>query len=86
VAALMFLCLYEKGFRLLHANFSWGYMHAQFFVFMITLLLVIKNTKEWIKSYKAIFVVAEWAVLLYHLVCGINFLVFALGGNELGGF
>ncbi len=86
VAAGMFLCLYEKGFRLLHANFSWGYMHGMFFVFLITLLLVIKNTVQWRKSYKVVFVLAEWAVLLYHLGCGINFLAYALQGKELAGF
>lgn len=86
VAAAMFLCLYEKGFRMLHANFSWGYMHGMFFVFMITLILVIKNTIQWLKSYKIVFVLAEWAVLFYHLVCGINFLIYALEGNELAGF
>lgn len=86
VAAVMFLCLYEKGFRMLHANFSWGYMHGMFFVFMMTLLLVIKNTIQWVKSYRIVFVLAEWAVLFYHLVCGINFLVYALQGKELAGF
>ncbi|MCD7836406.1 MAG: hypothetical protein LUG83_07125 [Lachnospiraceae bacterium] len=86
VSAVMFLCLYEKGFRMLHANFSWGYMHGMFFVFMITLLLIIKNTVQWVKSYKIIFAMAEWALLLYHLACGAYFLLYALQGNELSGF
>jgi hypothetical protein len=86
VAAIMFLCLYEKGFRMLHANFSWGYMHAQFFMFMMTLVYVIKNTLEWRKSYKIVFVISEWIVLFYHLICGINFLIFNLQGNYLLGF
>ncbi len=86
VAAVMFLCLYEKGFRMLHANFSWGYMHGMFFVFLMTLFLVIKNTAEWFKSWKILFAAAEWAVLAYHLVCGVNFLVYALQGKELAGF
>lgn len=29
-ATLMFLVFYEKGFRMMHANFSWGYMHGMF--------------------------------------------------------
>ena len=82
----MFLIFYEKGFRMLHANFSWGYMHGMFFVFLMTLILVIKNTLEWFKSVKVVFVFAEWAVLLYHLVCGCNFLWYALQGKDLGGF
>lgn len=83
---VMFLFLYEKGFRMIHANFSWGYMHGMFFVFFITLVLVIKNTIQWYKSFKIVFVLAEWAVLLYHLVCGIYFLWYALQGNNLAGF
>jgi len=86
MATGMFLCFYEKGFRMMHANFSWGYMHGMFFVFFISLVLVLKNTVEWRKSLKAVFLPAEWAVLMYHLVCGINFLVYALQGNDLAGF
>lgn len=82
----MFLFLYEKGFRMEHANFSWGYMHGMFFVFFMTLVLVLRNTMEWRKSWKAIFLPAEWAVFGYHLVCGVNFLWYALQGNDLAGF
>lgn len=82
----MFLCLYEKGFRMLHANFSWGYMHGMFFLFLMALVLVLQNSIEWRKSWKAIFLPAEWGVLLFHLVCGVNFLWYALQGNDLAGF
>lgn len=82
----MFLVFYEKGFRMEHANFSWGYMHGMFFVFFMTLVLVLRNSMEWRKSWKAIFLPAEWAVLGYHLVCGVNFLWYALQGNDLAGF
>lgn len=86
VGTVMFLFLYEKGFRMLHANFSWGYMHGMFFVFFITLGLVLSNTIEWKGSRKALFLPAEWAVLAWHLVCGVNFLWYALQGNDLAGF
>lgn len=86
VGAVTFLCLYEKGFRMMHANFSWGYMHGMFCVFMITLILVIKNTVQWWKTWKMLFVLAEWGVLSIHLICGVNFLMYALQGNALGGF
>ena len=82
----MFLFLYEKGFRMEHANFSWGYMHGMFFVFFLTLVLVLRNTIEWRKSWKVIFLPAEWAVFGYHLVCGVNFLWYALQGKDLAGF
>lgn len=86
VGMVLFLFLYEKGFRMEHANFSWGYMHGMFFVFFLTLVLVLRNTIEWCKSWKAIFLPAEWAVFGYHLVCGVNFLWYALQGNDLAGF
>ena len=82
----MFLVLYEKGFRMEHANFSWGYMHGMFFVFFMTLVIVLRNTVEWRKSWKFILLPAEWAVLGYHLVCGVNFLWYALQGKDLAGF
>lgn len=82
----MFLFFYEKGFRMEHANFSWGYMHGMFFVFFITLILVLQNTVRWYKSGKVVFVLAEWAVLCYHLACGVNFLWYALQGKDLAGF
>ena len=86
LATIMFLCFYEKGFRMEHANFSWGYMHGSFFVFFLTRALVLQNTIEWRKNWKVIFLPAEWAVFAYHLVCGVNFLVYALQGNDLAGF
>ncbi len=86
VATGMFLCLYEKGFRMLHANFSWGYMYGMFFVFLMTLVVMIQNTVQWRKSFKMVFVLAEWGVFFYHLVCGVNFLLYALQGKELAGF
>ena len=82
----MFLVFYEKGFRMLHANFSWGYMHGMFFVFLMTLIVMARNLREWWKSWKVIFVLGEIAVFLYHLVCGVNFLMYAVLGNDLAGF
>ena len=40
---LTFLICYEKGFRFSHMNFSWGYMHGLFFVFMVSILQMVKN-------------------------------------------
>ncbi len=85
-ATLMFLVFYEKGFRMMHANFSWGYMHGMFFVFLMTLIVMVKNIREWWKSWKVIFVIGEIAVFFYHLVCGVNFLMYAVMGNDLAGF
>ena len=50
------------------------------------MIVMVKNIREWWKSWKVIFVVGELAVLLYHLVCGVNFLMYAVMGNDLAGF
>ena len=55
-------------------------------VMRMALVLVLRNTIEWRKSWKVIFLPAEWAVFLFHLVCGINFLWYALRGKDLAGF
>ena len=39
---LEFLCLYEKGERLIHCNFAWGYIYGIFFVFVAGLMILIE--------------------------------------------
>ena len=53
---------------------------------MMTLIVMVKNIREWWKSWKVIFVIGEIAVFFYHLVCGVNFLMYAVMGNDLAGF
>lgn len=48
--------------------------------------MVLRNTIEWRKNWKRIFLPAERAVLAYHLVCGVNFLWYALQGKDLALF
>jgi hypothetical protein len=52
----------------------------------MTLIVMVKNIREWWKSWKVIFVIGEIAVFFYHLVCGVNFLMYAVMGNDLAGF
>ena len=41
---LMAFCLYEKGFREMDFNFSWGYMYGIFFAFVGALLTLLRAT------------------------------------------
>lgn len=41
---LLVACLYEKGWRIWHMNFAWGYMYGMFFVFICSALLLLDNT------------------------------------------
>lgn len=63
------LCLYEKGFRMPDFNFSWGYMHGLFFLFVSSVIVLIRETvsrrsKWWILA-------PEWFAYAAHVVCGI---------------
>ena len=83
---LTFLLLYEKGFRFGHMNFSWGYMHGLFFVFLISILQVIKNVMKRENLMYKLFLTPELVTFLYHLICGIVFFCYLYQGNNAGGF
>ncbi len=83
---LTFAVFYEKGFRFSHMNFSWGYMHGLFFVFMISVLQTIKNAMKKEKNFLKWKWVVEAAVFLVHLVCGIVFFIYLYQGNNMAWF
>lgn len=78
----MFLFLYEKGFRLFHCNFAWGYVHAMFFVFMTGLILLIKNTKEAKTLMRKLTAAFGWLLYSGHLLCGIKFFIYLFNGGN----
>lgn len=81
-----FLFLYEKGFRMEHANFSWGYMHGMFFVYLMSIWLMVRNTVQWRGTKKAILLPAEYIAFLWHMVCGVNYFIYVYQGNNTGWF
>lgn len=81
-----FLFFYEKGFRFEHLNFSWGYMHGLFFVFLISILYVLKNAMKRENLLYKVFLVPELAGYFYHLICGIVFFCYLYQGNNAGWF
>lgn len=83
---LMYLFLYEKGFRMAHMNFSWGYMHGLFFVFSLGVLQMLKNLMGWKPWIYKLFVVPEFYLFTYHLRCGIEFFLYLFEGNNVGLF
>ena len=76
---LEFLCLYEKGERLVHCNFAWGYIYGIFFVFVSGVMLLIENTVK--KKQHPAILAFEWAVFVWHLGCGIAFFAMLYGGG-----
>jgi len=69
MSLLMLLFMHEKGFRLLHLNFSWGYMYGIFFVFVGSLLVLIRTTMK--KAKHIALIILEWLAYGWHLLCGI---------------
>ena len=83
---VMFLFLYEKGFRLPHVNFSWGYMHGLFFVFTASVLMLLQNTIALKGKIRTAVVIAGWLGYLWHLGCGIVYFLYVYSGQNSGWF
>lgn len=83
---LMFLFLYEKGFRLSHVNFSWGYMHGLFFIFLVSVLMLLQNTIEKKGKIRILIVTAGWLGYIWHLGCGLVYFAYIYSGQNSGLF
>ncbi len=83
---LMLLCLYEKGFRLSHMNFSWGYMHGLFFIFTVSVLMLLRNSIAKKGKIRTAIVTAGWLGYLWHLGCGIVYFLYIYSGQNSGFF
>lgn len=76
----MLLFLYEKGFRMEHVNFAWGYVYGIFFVFFVGMAMLVKNTTEQKSVFRTVLVGIGWVLFLLHLFCGLYFFKYTLGG------
>lgn len=71
---LMAFCLYEKGFREMDFNFSWGYMYGIFFAFDgSTVGIAAAYRKGRIRRRKRDWLRIQWLAYLWHLVCGLYY-------------
>lgn len=71
--------LYEKGYRLAHVNFSWGYMYGLFFAYAVSLVVLAKNT---LRHGQPVWqLAAQWGVYGLHLICGIDYFRILLQGG-----
>lgn len=70
---LMAFFLYEKGFREVDFNFSWGYMYGIFFAFVGALLVLLRATANADTRKRRIVVAVQWMAYLWHLVCGVYY-------------
>ena len=79
VSAGEFLLLYEKGRRFADANFSWGYMHGLFFVFVTSLFVLAEDTIK--KREKYPLLCLQWLAYGAHLLCGTVYFLYIWKGN-----
>lgn len=71
--------LYEKGYRMYHLNFAWGYMYALFFTYSASLIVLGKNTLQ--RRQPLPWLAAQWTVYSLHLICGIDYFRVLLSGE-----
>ncbi len=79
VSLVEILCFFEKGYRKYDLNFSWSYMHGLFYVFVATVMVLIRKT--WKKEGKWWLIAAQWLALGWHLLCGIYYFNNIFQGN-----
>ena len=77
VAFLTFALLYEKGDRITHLNFGWGYMHGMFFLFCTSAIQIFGRTK--ITKHN----IPDYIFFGMHLLCGLIYFYYLYTG---GGF
>ena len=80
VGLISFMLLYEKGFRMFHMNFSWGYMAGMFTLVLASLMvLLIESKKVQRLNWK---LAMQWGIYILHVACGIVYYITMLfGGN-----
>lgn len=78
-ALLMLAFLYEKGARLPHLNFAWGYMYGLFFLYCASLIVLVQNT---LRRRQPIWQLGiQWFAYGLHLICGIDYFRILLQGG-----
>ncbi|MCD7863951.1 MAG: hypothetical protein LUG61_10715 [Lachnospiraceae bacterium] len=79
IGLLTFVFLYEKGYRVDHANFAWGYMAGLFFVVMVSVLVMLQDSvgkkgKLWQRA-------LMWLAFAVHVCYGVAYFKWILDGN-----
>lgn len=68
--------LYEKGYRMMHFNFSWGYYYGMMFLFLASVIVLVRSDGK--KSAK----ITQWAFYGAHLLCGILYFAKVFSGGR----
>ena len=79
MALLTLAFLYEKGSRLVHVNFAWGYMYGLFFVYTVSLFVLARNTLQRRQPVWQLGI--QWLIYGLHLICGIDYFRILIQGG-----
>ena len=79
VSLVMLAVLYEKGYRMQHVNFAWGYMYGLFFLYVTSLLALARETGRGGQPRWQLGI--QWALFAVHMVCGLDYFRVMLGGG-----
>ena len=71
----------EAGARMMHGNFMWGYCHALFFAFFISLILYVRTFCQKNLVYRIVGVL----LIVAHFVSGIVWFIYQFLGRSYGG-
>lgn len=73
------LFLYEKGIRMPHLNFAWGYMYGLFFSYTVSLICLARATLN--HSQPRWKLILQWGVYAAHMICGLDYFSVLLRGG-----
>lgn len=79
MSVVQMLFLYEKGYRLSHLNFAWGYMCGMFLLYFTSLLVLVQDTAD--GQHKRWLLWCQWGIFLLHLICGVDYFRVLLTGG-----
>lgn len=73
---------YEKGDRINHGNFMWGYICGLCLVFFTSIILLLKDTKEFMLGEKlgkqAAILTIQWILLAIHTLMGLKYFYYLM--------
>lgn len=69
--------LSESGDRMMHGNFMWGYCHAMFFAFFISIILFVRNFRKKNLFYR----IGGIVLISAHLITGIVWFIYQFLGR-----
>ncbi len=82
ISLLMYAFLYEKGERLFHQNFSWGYMQGAFILLSTSIVFLLKPLEHEKKRAEIVKKAITFLAFSAQVICGIIYFVYLFKGGD----